>query len=261
MILAHSDPVTHAALLTAGIASIVVYAVGWWRRPRARVAPLAAWTLGVLSVLVALAPPFERIADSTFTGHMVQHLVLLVISAPMLVAGAPGALRRVGHRGRRRPGAGERAAIRSAAPLVAAAAFVLVLGLTHLTPIYDAALRHRSVHDLEHAAYLSAAVALWAALRGGRRVDASRRIGAVFAVIAGTALVGVVLLTADTALIATYRERLGADDALADQRAAAALMWVSAMAVTLPLLVVTVWRWAAAEQRAAARQERLLETT
>ena len=53
---------------------------------------------------------------------------------------------------------------------------------------------------------------------------------------------------------------LGRDRAVADQHAAAALMWVGGMAAILPMLVLAVWRVAAAEQRTAERREQLTET-
>jgi hypothetical protein len=44
---------------------------------------------------------------------------------------------------------------------------------------------------------------------------------------------------------------------LDDQRMGAGLMWVGMIALTMPMLVLAVWRWAAAEQRAAERYEQL----
>jgi cytochrome c oxidase assembly factor CtaG len=259
MIVAHGDPLSHAVLTFAGTAAIAIYALAWWRRPAGRPEQLVAWTLGVLSLLVALSPPFERLAAETFRAHMIQHLVLLIVAAPLLVAAAPYDLWASTHGSLRGPGHSGRSTLRAAAPTVAPVMFVGTLALTHLTPIYDQALRHTAVHDLEHAAYLGAAVSLWGAVRAAGRRHASRRLGAVFAVIAGTALVSMVMLAADSPLIATYERRLGRDGAMADQQAAAAIMWVSGMAVTLPLLIVAVWRWAAAEQRATERREELLE--
>jgi putative membrane protein len=83
------------------------------------------------------------------------------------------------------------------------------------------------------------------------------RVAGVFAVIAGSALLGVVLLTASMPLMDTYAERLGESRALDDQRAAASLMWVGGMALSLPLLLTAFWRWASAEQRATETAERL----
>jgi putative membrane protein len=87
------------------------------------------------------------------------------------------------------------------------------------------------------------------------RIAAPHRVGAVFGVIGGSALLGVILLSATAPLISTYALELGVEAALDDQRAAASLMWVGGMAITLPLLMVSVWRWAAAEERVAVRSE------
>ncbi len=76
---------------------------------------------------------------------------------------------------------------------------------------------------------------------------------------ATTALVGTVLSTAETPLVGHYARRLGTQEALSDQRTAAALMWTTGVALALPLLVLTVWRWASTEQRRAERAEALLD--
>ena len=44
---------------------------------------------------------------------------------------------------------------------------------------------------------------------------------------------------------------------IAADRALAGLMWVGIIALTMPLLMLAVWRWAAAEQRQAERREQL----
>ena len=82
----------------------------------------------------------------------------------------------------------------------------------------------------------------------------------MFGVIAGGALLGMILLAATEPLMPTYAARLGADRALDDQRAAAAIMWVTGMFTTLPLLVLAVWRWASAEERIARRAEALADS-
>lgn len=251
--IAHADPLTHFGLALAGV-GIVAFRLRSWRREQ----PSPIWTVwafaaGVTVVLVALGPPVEAAADRSFTGHMSQHLLLMLVAAPLLVVGS--ARRRSRHP--RLPTPELRRRLRSSAPLVAVAAFVGVLVLTHLTDLYDLALRHRLVHDLEHVADLGAAVLVWAVIARGRRAAAPMRAAVVFAVIAATALVGAVMSTAPTPLVATYAARLGPAEAIADQQRAAALMWVGGMLVTLPLLVLAVWRWAADEQRRTERAEEL----
>jgi putative membrane protein len=82
-------------------------------------------------------------------------------------------------------------------------------------------------------------------------------VGAAFGVGVAGALLGMILLSASEPLIPTYEARLGAARALSDQRTAAALMWIGGMLTTVPLLVIAVWRWAAAEERIARRSEAL----
>src|SRR5918992_3701042 len=53
-----------------------------WRR-------VAAWLCGCAALAAAILSPIDVYADSLFTVHMVQHLLLSMVSAPLLVAGAP----------------------------------------------------------------------------------------------------------------------------------------------------------------------------
>lgn len=254
----HSSPAEHAAFIVLGCAALAAYGIAWLSTPRRSSARLWCWAGGLVALTVATAPTVEGWAASSFTGHMVQHLLMIVVAAPLLVLARPVAtvlarwspqwLRSSVHR---------RASSwwRGVGPLFAPALFLATLYVTHLTGIYDAALGNRVVHDLEHAAYLTAAIALWAVVTAGGRTGAPRRVGAVFGVIGGSALLGVVLLSASTPLVPTYARELGVNAALDDQRAAASLMWVGGMAITLPMLILSVWRWAAAEERIAQRSE------
>lgn len=247
--IAHGDPVSHAVAAALAVAATVWYVAAGGRR-------LTAWGGAIAATLLSTSPPVERLAEERFVWHMVQHLGLIVVAAPLFVLSEPG---RAFGRALPRPPASWRRSWRALGPLAAAGAFVAVLVVTHLTPLYDRAIRDQFVHDLEHALYLGSAIALWATARSARQHHAVRRVAAVFAVIGGTALLGVVLLTAPRPLIDSYEQRLGTGAALDDQRAAAALMWTTGMFTTLPLLVAAFWRWAASEQRAAERAEALLD--
>lgn len=261
MLFAHTAPAEHVAIAAVGCAAVALYGWAWLHLPesRRRTWRLWSWAGGVLALTVSMAAPVERIAEESFTGHMVQHLLMIVVAAPLLVLARPVRTFVDGLA----PGHGTSGAERSVArwwrtagTVIAPAMFLVVLFVTHLTGIYDAALGNRFVHDAEHLAYLLAAVALWAVVGSAGQANAPGRVAAVFAVIGGSALLGVVLLTASSPLIDTYATSLGAD-ALDDQRAAASLMWVGGMAISLPLLVMAVWRWAATEQRIAERAEHL----
>jgi putative membrane protein len=260
-VLGHTG-VDHVAVGVAAAAAIGVYGAAWLRQREPPGWRLAAWTGGVGAIVLATTPWLERAAERSFTGHMVQHVLLIAVAAPLLVLARP--LQTVVNAGWIRTTATGRrvgAAWRHAGPIVGPLAFIAVLFVTHLTSVYDRALHDRLVHELEHVAYLIGAVLAWAAVVVGRRTGSVARVGAVFGIGVGGAVLGMALLSANDPLIPTYVDRLGATDALADQRAAAALMWVTGMATTLPLLVIAVWRWAAAEERITRRAEALAAST
>ena len=255
---AHTSVIAHGMFITACCAVLVVYGICWVGSPRRSAVRLWSWAGGLVALAASTAPTVERWATSSFTGHMVQHLLMIVVAAPLLVIARPVATMAtrwspVWFRGR----AHRRAASwwREAGPLVAPGLFLATLYVTHLTGIYDTALGNQVIHDLEHLAYLASACALWWVVMAAGRSNSPRRVGAVFGVIGGSALLGVVLLSGTTPLVPTYAAELGVEAALDDQRAAASLMWVGGMAITLPLLIVSVWRWAAAEERIARRAE------
>jgi putative membrane protein len=268
-VLGHSG-IDHVAIGAGGAALIAAYGAAWLRQPRtvrsgtgtpgASGWRLWAWAAGVALAVVASTPMVERLAEESFTGHMVQHLIVIVLAAPLLVVAQPlQTLVRSGAVPTTRIGRWAGAAWRRYAPVVGPLLFVGILFVTHLTSIYDRALGDRIVHELEHGGYLLGAVLTWTAVLGIGRAGGAARVGAVFGVGVGGALLGMILLSATEPLVPTYEVRLGAARALSDQRSAAALMWVSGMATTVPLLLVAVWRWASAEDRIARRTEALAD--
>lgn len=258
MIVAHTSPFAHGAFVLGCCIALGLYGLAWLTVSQRATLRLWCWTGGLIALAVSTAPSVEQWAAESFTGHMVQHLLMIVVAAPLLVLARP--VSTIASRwspGWSRSKTRRRAASwwRRAGPLLAPALFLAALYATHLTGIYDAALGSQLVHDLEHLAYVAAACALWSVVTASGRAGSAGRVGAVFGVIGGSALLGVVLLSAPTPLVPTYVRELGVEAALDDQRAAASLMWVGGMAITLPLLIVSVWRWAAAEERIAERAE------
>lgn len=260
ILLGHTSALEHAAYGVLGAGLLAVYGAGWVRMRAASRRRLWSWVAGIVAMLLASAPWMEGVAERTFTGHMCQHLLVIVVAAPLLVVAQP--VRTIGGGlGVASTGRGRRLAAgwRRAAPLLAPLCFIGALFVTHLTSIYDEALGNRLVHEVEHAAYLLGALAVWSAVLAPGRGAAAARAAVAFAVTAGGSLLGMILLSAPEPLIDTYATRLGVERALDDQRAAAALMWISGMATTVPLLIVAVWRWASTEDRIAHRAEALTD--
>lgn len=101
----------------------------------------AALVLGIAVVVGADAAPL----DGRFATHMVQHLLLGDLG-PLLIVLALAGTSRLAH------------------PLAALPLWAAALVVWHLTPLYDAALRHVWVHQLQHLCFLATALLLWAAL-------------------------------------------------------------------------------------------------
>src|SRR5215210_5052450 len=83
----HADPAVLSSLvLLGGLTWVAVRRLGAERVGRARVGYAAA-ALGVL--VLALCTPLATYADERFSAHMVQHLLLTYVAAPLFALAAP----------------------------------------------------------------------------------------------------------------------------------------------------------------------------
>ncbi|MFT3864922.1 MAG: cytochrome c oxidase assembly protein [Solirubrobacterales bacterium] len=233
------------SLLTVAIGVVYLAAaeVGRRRDRRSRRWPAgrAACFLGGLAVLlVALDSGIGAGADERLSAHMVEHMLIWLAVAPLLVAGAPVrlALFALGPRGRRRLGR----VLNSGpvrwltGPVVSTALFSAVILATSIPAVFDLTLRNDLVHVGEHAAYLATAALVWAPLIGADPLPHRLRVGGrcwcVVACMVPMAAVSIWLLAAGAPVYAPYGEALGSTAALHDQRVAAVIM----LAATLPAL-------------------------
>jgi putative copper resistance protein D len=219
--------------------------------PRVRV---AAFLTGMAALAVVLVGPIERLADAAFTWHMVQHLAVTMVVAPLLLMGRPVTLARRSRSARvRRAVLGllrSRWAGRLGHPAVGWAAFALALWATHFTSLYQGALDSPAVHALEHGLLLGTSVLFWLPVVGTEptrhRLGPPARILYVTLAAGASALLASTLLQADRILYPAY----AGPEGLADQRAAAAVMWIAGGLLFLVAVLVVAWRWARAERRA-----------
>src|SRR5687767_11352494 len=118
------------------------------------------WYGGLAVLVLALQSPIEAYDTTLFSVHMVQHLLLTMIAAPLLALGAPiTLLLRVA------PGAVRRRYILPVLhslplrvlsfPVVTWVLFAGVMWASHFSPLYDAALESEALHVLEHAIFVS----------------------------------------------------------------------------------------------------------
>src|SRR5262244_2212030 len=83
-------------VVVAGLVLLAGVAVrGWMRRRRSRPLPgwqLAAWLTGLGLVWLATASPLASLDRALLTAHMLKHLVLMTVAAPLLLVSEPLAL-------------------------------------------------------------------------------------------------------------------------------------------------------------------------
>jgi putative membrane protein len=223
-----------------------------------------AFFAGLVTVLAALTGPVERFADELFWVHMVQHLLLLTVAAPLFVLAAPWVLplRLLRPDARRRAVAWWRGA-RSARPLRAVATFLAVPAIAwilfnanllvwHVPAAFDLTLRSEPAHDLEHLLFLGLGVLFWAQVIDSpplhQRLGPLQRamyLGA--AAMVGWAL-SIALTVAPSALYAPYGElaaRPGGLSGLTDQRVAAGVMLVPGSIAFVIVAALSFTRWLA----------------
>lgn len=235
-------PWTLAALaLTA-----LIYLRGW-RALRAQMpgrfggTQLASFLGGLATLLLAVASPLDAFASLLLTVHMVQHLLLTMVAAPLLLLGAPQMPLLRGlpaplARAVLGPFLGS-AELRGFGrmlthPVVALLVFVTTTTAWHLPPLYELALRSDAWHALEHASFLVAALLFWWPVVAPWPSEARWPRWAMLpyllaADVSNTAL-SALFSFSEVVLYPTYARapRLWTASALADQSAAGALMWV-----------------------------------
>jgi cytochrome c oxidase assembly factor CtaG len=236
--------------------------IGGPRRPvdtwRARCFAAALAALGV-----ALVSPLDALSGALASAHMVQHLLLLVVAAPLLALSAPSsailrgsplAVRRASGRWRRRVGLthGSLGVLRHPA-----AVWLLSVGVIwfwHAAAPYDAALGNELVHVLEHASFLVTAVLFWhvvIGVRGAARVSGGLGVLLVFAMAMQSVFLAVLLTFARTPWYSGYATTTASWglDPLADQQVAGVIMWIPAGGIYLAAALVLLVTWIRATER------------
>lgn len=265
-------------LVVGGLGTL--YVRGWWRlrrAPRARgAAPgwkLAAYLVGLLSVVVALCSPIELLAELSFTAHMVQHQLLMMVAPPLILLGAPfpfvlwglspGARRWLGALVSR-PGRVRRVLGTLTWMPVAGTLYVLTIWGWHYPMAYEAALRHPWLHDVEHLTFFGTAVLFWwpivnPAPRFRRLTTGAMygaRIGYLILATAQNTLLGAVFGLAERVFYASYAAapRLLADlSPVEDQAFGGGVMWSGSHMFLLAVLILLHRAMEAEGRKADAR--------
>ena len=246
------------AVVALLLATAAVYVVGIIRLRRAPGGAgavtgleVAAFTAGWVVTAAALVSPIDAAGGALFSAHMVQHELLMIVAAPLLVAGmplpalvwaAPGALRRMQPLTRTAARALTWASEASVAWALHAAAIVM----WHVPVLFDAAVHHDAVHAAQHFSFFGTALLFWWGLLRGRDARAGYGIAvlSVFTTAVYTSVIGALLTVAPNAWYSAYAvsPTSWGVTPLEDQQLGGLIMWVPGSIV---YTVVGLWLFAA----------------
>ena len=216
----------------------------------------AAFVCGMVLLALLVSDLVERFTTASFAAHMVQHELLMLVVAPLLVLGRPlatwtWALPRTArgpvahafaHPAWRVPWTA------FTSPLGATVAQLGLLLMWHMPSAFDRAVANPWIHALQHTSFLAPALAFWWSVLEARR---SRHVGAVLA-----ALFVTMVTTGALGALLTFAPRpwyvteLPAEAAIFDQQLGGLLMWIPGGVVYLVAALWLMAGWLAHEGRA-----------
>jgi cytochrome c oxidase assembly factor CtaG len=232
----------------------------------------AAFTLGLVTIVLALESPLDLYADRLFWVHMFQHVLLLTVAPPLILIGRPWPRMWLGLPVRSRTSIGRTLATASwtaglrrlTRPWPAWVLFNATLLGWHIPAAYDQTLRSTTVHDFEHAMFFFTGLLFWAHVIDPGPLRARLTWPARIPYLVGAMIVGwmlaITLVTVPHPLYAPYAalvHRPGGISALNDQRLAAGVMWVPGSLAYALSLFIGVYHWLDPQRSAAPRRPAL----
>jgi cytochrome c oxidase assembly factor CtaG/cytochrome c2 len=227
---------------------------------------IVSFAAGIVTLFVALISPLDALDDQLFSAHMVQHLLLMMVAAPLLVWSRPAmaflwafpiSARRV--IGRLWIGGGLHRGVQALmSPLVVWMLCSMVLWFWHLPGPYGWALDNEGVHTVEHFCFFITALMFWSLVIepfGRRRLDYGSTLIFVATLGVQNGLLGALLTLAGHPFYPAHFDTTvpWGLTPLEDQQLAGIIMWIPASLIHLTSLALLFVLW----MQHAERQARL----
>lgn len=232
----------------------------------------AAFILGVATIALVTCTGLNDYGMVLFSAHMVQHMVISMISPILLLLGAPVTLLLralpAAHGGRRGPRQLLVSLLHSrytrviTSPLFTIPLFIASLYGLYFTPLFDTLMQTRAGHVAMMAHFLAVGlVFFWPIMGvdpGPHRPGHLMRMLELFATMPFHAFFGITLMMATEPLVDTFAHPPASlsVDAVSDQTAAGGIAWAFSEVPAVVVLVALVMQWYVAEQRRARRLDR-----
>lgn len=201
---------------------------------------------GLATMFLSLNGWLHDLSDGyLFSAHMVQHLMLALVVAPLLVMGTTGAMLRPLLR---LPGVAP-VARWVTNPVRCFAIFNVVIAGWHLPPLYNYALAHHPVHIVQHLMFLAASVLMWwpilSPLPELPRLSYPGQMLYLFLMSIPMAIVSVYIAYSDSLLYPMYASapRIFGISPMDDQLIGGLIMWIPGGLYFYSVISVIFFRW------------------
>lgn len=240
LLVANADPWIVAGLFAAaGLYAAGIVRLRRHARPSAGVPRWRAvcFFAGLAVLAAALMPPLDALGAQLFSMHMLQHELLMLAAAPLIVAGTPLAVflwaftpawrKRIAGRLRGPAIQGPWHALTR--PLAAWSLHAGVLWAWHAPRLFQAGLLDNAVHALQHLCFLIAALLFWSSLLGAQStLRHGTAVLYLLTTLIHTGMLGALLTFSPRAWYPVYAGRTEAWglSLLEDQQLGGLIMWV-----------------------------------
>ncbi len=257
------------------VAAGVLYGVGVRRVGRSN--PERPWSVkrtisfggGLVVIFLAVESVIGVYDDVLFYDHMIQHLMLIMIAAPLLAMGAPVELVERATTGRTNRvvewGLGSKVAEVVAHPIVDFGLYAVLIPVAHLTSLYNVALTHQAADDGEHLMFLIIGYLFWrhvVAIEPSRHPLSPpvRLIYLALAVPVDT-FTGLTLASTTYEMFPAYlhMHRTWGPSPVLDLHVGGAIMWVGGDSLMLLAMIPCAIQWLRYEEQKAAEIDRQLD--
>ncbi|WP_422129638.1 cytochrome c oxidase assembly protein [Streptomyces misionensis] len=227
---------------------------------------------GVLTIMLVMCTRLNDYGMVMFSVHMVQHMVISMLSPILILLGAPVtlALRALPTAGRGRTGPRELLLMLLHSrymrvithPLFTIPMFIASLYVLYFTPLFDFLMGSKTGHIAMMVHFLAVGVVFfWPIIGvdpGPHRPGHLMRMLELFAGMPFHAFFGIALMMASTPMVNTFLHppaSLGID-ALSDQSSAGGIAWAFSEVPSVLVLIALLFQWYGSEQRQAKRKDR-----
>ncbi|MGH4034975.1 cytochrome c oxidase assembly protein [Actinomycetota bacterium Odt1-20B] len=231
-----------------------------------------SFVLGILTVLLVMCTKLNDYGMVMFSVHMIQHMIISMLSPILLLLGAPItlALRALPVAGKGRKGPREwllwllhsRYMRIITHPAFTIPLFIASLYALYFTPLFDTLMESKTGHIAMMVHFLAVGlVFFWPIMGvdpGPHRPGYVMRMLELFAGMPFHAFFGIALMMATQPMIGTYMHppaSLGIDP-LSDQEAAGGIAWAFSEIPSVVVLVALLFQWRKSEDREARRKDR-----